>query len=319
MSTPTRTQQSHAPSPHPDQSAGPGNPAGQIWFNGELVPAHQANVSVYDHGLLYGDGVFEGIRVYGGRIFKLRTHLKRLDDSAKAIRLDIPQDSAVLEQAVRDTVAANGISEGYVRLCVTRGVGTLGLNPFKCVEPSVFIIADSISLYPESYYNEGMAVITAATLRNHPQALSPRIKSMNYLNNILAKIEALDAGVMEAVMLNHQGYVAECTGDNIFIARQVNGQDTLITPPLHAGVLEGITMRVVEQLACDLGIPVQRFDLTRHDLYTADEMLLTGTAAEVIPVTKIDGRTIGDGTPGKLTTRLINAFHELVRNDPPED
>jgi len=325
MSPHTRTPQPQPNStPNPSNSQSPDAPAGgaaagQVWFNGKLIPADQATVSVYDHGLLYGDGVFEGIRVYGGRVFKLRTHLQRLYDSAKAIRLEVPIELDALEQAVRDTVAANTIGNGYVRLCVTRGVGTLGLNPFKCTEPSVFIIADSIRLYPQEYYEQGMAVITASTVRNHPQALSPRIKSMNYLNNILAKIEALDAGVMEAVMLNHQGYVAECTGDNIFIVRQLHGQATLVTPPLHAGILEGVTMRIVEQLAEQQNIPLQRFDLTRHDLYTADEMLLTGSAAEIIPVTKVDNRTIGAGTPGAITRQLMDAFHELVSNNPPED
>lgn len=291
----------------------------RIWFNGKLVPAHQATVSVYDHGLLYGDGVFEGIRAYGGKIFKLQTHLRRLYDSAKAIRLEIPYTVEELAAAVRETVAANEQEDGYIRLCVTRGAGSLGLNPFTCKQASVFIIADSITLYPAEFYQNGMAVITASTVRNHPAALSPRIKSMNYLNNILAKIEALDAGVMEAVMLNHQGYVAECTGDNIFIARELHGKRVLLTPPLHAGILEGVTMCTVEQLAREQGIEVHRVDLTKHDLYTADEMFLTGTAAEVIPVTKVDGRVIGDGEPGKMTTTLIRAFRDLVENDPPED
>ena len=318
MSGRTHTDAQSASLADPESRAADG-PAPHIWLNGQLVPADQASVSVYDHGLLYGDGVFEGIRVYGGTIFKLKPHLRRLYDSAKAIRLEMPMPEDELAEATRQTVKANGITEGYVRLCVTRGVGTLGLNPFKCANPSVFIIADSISLYPQQYYDHGMAIITAATMRNHPQSLSPRIKSMNYLNNILAKIEALDAGVMEAVMLNHQGHVAECTGDNIFIVRELDGAQTLVSPPLHAGILEGVTMRIVERLARQLDIPIARFDLTRHDLYTADEMLLTGSAAEVVPVTQVDGRPIGSGEPGRLTTRLMHAFRELVTTHPTED
>lgn len=291
----------------------------RIWLNGKLVPPDQATINVYDHGLLYGDGVFEGIRTYNGRIFKLRSHLVRLYDSARSIRLTIPLTMEQLDQAVRETVKANEQSNGYIRLCVTRGVGPLGLNPFTCRDPSIFIIADDITLYPAELYEKGMAVITASTIRNHPQALSPRIKSMNYLNNILAKIEAVDAGAPEAVMLNPQGFVAECTGDNIFIVRQAAGRPVVWTPPLHAGVLEGITMRVVEELARQQGFDVVRADLTRHDLFTADEMFLTGTAAEVIPVTKVDGRTIGTGKPGPVTLELIRAFRKLVQNNAPED
>jgi len=212
-----------------------------IWVNGELVPPEQATVSVYDHGLLYGDGVFEGIRVYSGRIFKLRTHLRRLFDSAKAIRLDVPYTADELAEAARRTVDANHLSEGYIRLCVTRGVGSLGLHPFTCERPTVFLIADAISLYPDELYEKGLSVITASVIRSHPSSLSPRIKSMNYLNNILAKIEAIDAGMLEAVMLNHQGFVSECTGDNVFIVRrtpQHGDSPVIVTPPLHAGVLE---------------------------------------------------------------------------------
>jgi len=291
----------------------------QIWLNGQLVPPEQATVSVFDHGLLYGDGVFEGIRAYNGRIFKLRTHLKRLYESAKAIRLTVPYTIDELDQAVRETVRANDRQDCYIRLCVTRGVGTLGLHPFKCEHPGVFIIADSITLYPQELYDEGMDVITASTIRNHPAALSPRVKSMNYLNNILAKIEAIDAGVLEAVMLNHQGLVAECTGDNIFIVRQHGGQTALLTPPLHAGTLEGVTMLTVEALAKQMGLPVVRTDLTKHDLYTAEEMLLTGTAAEVIPVTKVDGRAVGSGQVGPITRKLLTGFRKLVENHAPED
>jgi len=290
-----------------------------VWLNGTLVPAAQATVSVYDHGLLYGDGVFEGIRAYNGRVFKLASHLRRLYDGAKAIRLDIPYDADQLTRAIRDTLAANNRSNSYLRLCVTRGVGTLGLNPFTCKNTSTFIIADDIALYPREFYDRGMAIITSSVMRNHPAALSPRIKSMNYLNNILAKIEAIDAGVMEAVMLNHQGYVAECTGDNLFLVRRFHGQPTLVTPPLHAGILEGVTMATVIGLARDAGIPVLHTDLTKFDLYTADELFLTGTAAEVIPVTKIDNRPIADGKPGPVTRRLTDAFHQLVASNAPED
>lgn len=291
----------------------------QIWFNGELVPRERAKIDLYDHGLLYGDGVFEGIRCYNGRVFKLATHLKRLYDSARAIRLTIPYGVEELAKAVKDTLAANGRQDGYIRLCVTRGVGTLGLNPDNCQKPSVFIIADAIALYPQEYYVKGLAVITASTMRTHPASLSPRIKSMNYLNNILAKIEAIDAGVPEAVMLNHLGFVAECTGDNIFVVRQVGGQSVLMTPPLHAGMLEGVTMNAVLELAGQLGLAAQRTDMTKYDLYVADEIFLTGTAAEVVPVTTIDNRTIGDGQPGPVTRRLMDAFRKMVSNGAPED
>ena len=293
--------------------------AQKVWLNGDLVPAKQATVSVFDHGLLYGDGVFEGIRVYGGRIFKCETHLRRLFESAKAIRLTIGYSIEELTEAMRQTIQTNGTDVGYIRLCATRGIGTLGLNPLPCKDASVFVIADAITLYPQDMYDNGLAVITSSVVRNHPAALSPRIKSMNYLNNILAKLEALDAGLMEAVMLNHQGNVAECTGDNIFIVRSLEGTPTLITPPLHAGILEGVTMNVVMGLARDRGIPVRRMDLTKDDLYAADEMFLTGTAAEAIPVTQVDGHQIGDGRPGPITRQLIQAFHQLVAENAPED
>ncbi len=291
----------------------------QIWLNGELVPAEQATVSVYDHGLLYGDGVFEGIRCYNGRVFKLMTHLKRLFNSARAIRLEMPYDMQAMEQAVRDTLAANDMNDAYIRLCVTRGIGPLGINPFTCKKSSAFVITDALRLYPDDLYETGLEVITSSIHRNHPAALSPRIKSLNYLNNILAKIEAVEAGVLEAVMLNHLGYVAECTGDNVFLVREFNGVPTLVTPPLHAGLLEGVTMNVVIGLAQEAGIPVRRMDLTQYDLYTTDEMFLTGTAAEVIPVTKVDGRVISDGAPGMVTLQLRDAFRALVSNGAPED
>ena len=291
----------------------------RIWINGQLVPREQATISVYDHGLLYGDGVFEGIRCYQHRIFKCATHLKRLFDSARAIRLTIPYSAEELTNAIRKTLAANQRVDSYIRLCVTRGVGQLGISPKNCERPSVFIITDDISLYPKELYEQGMSIITASTIRTHPAALSPRIKSMNYLNNILAKIEAIDAGVPEAVMMNHLGFVAECTADNLFIIRQTNQKPLLMTPPLHAGALEGVTMNTVIHLAQKTQIAFQFADLTKHDLYTADEMFLTGTGAEVIPVTKIDGRTIGSGKPGPTTLQLSQAFRQLVSQNAPED
>lgn len=304
-----------------DVSAAAAGSGKKVWIDGDLVPAEKATVSVFDHGLLYGDGVFEGIRIYGGRIFKLRSHIDRLFDSAGAIRLEIPYAAEQLCEAVRATVAANGRAEGsgYVRLCVTRGSGPLGINPFSCERPVTFIVVDGMRLYPQEMYTQGMAVITASTVRNHPQALSPRIKSLNYLNNVLAKIEAIDAGVLEAIMLNHEGFVAEGTGDNVFIVRERRGVRTLLTPPLHAGVLEGITRNVVLQLARDAGIVVAEADLTKFDLYTAEEMFLTGSAAEVIPVNRIDGRTIGGGSPGAITRQLTESFRDLVERDAPED
>jgi branched-chain amino acid aminotransferase len=318
---PSTTELSDAPRQQPRRNASEQQTdvSKQIWLNGELLPADQAKVSVYDHGLLYGDGVFEGIRVYNGRVFKLDTHLHRLYDSARAIRLNIPYDPRQLADAVRQTVKANQRADCYIRLCVSRGAGTLGVNPFVCARPNVFIIVDSIALYPKELYDKGLPVITSSIIRNHPSALNPRIKSLNYLNNILAKIEAIDAGVLEAVMLNHNGYVAECTGDNIFIVRQRAGLPALLTPPLHAGVLEGVTRNVVIDLARRAGMDVAETDLTRHDLYTADEMFLTGTAAEVVPVTAMDKRTIGDGQPGPVTKKLNQAFRDLVRENAPED
>ena len=295
-------------------------PAKKIWLNGQLVNPDQAVVNVFDHGLLYGDGVFEGIRAYNGRVFKLASHLKRLYASAAAVRLEIPYEVDVLAQAIRDTVKANDRREAYIRLCVTRGVGSLGLNPFLCKKANVFIIADTISMYPPQLYENGMEVVIAKTIRNHPHALCPSIKSLNYLNNILAKIEAIDAGVLEAVMLNHEGNVAECTGDNIFIVRDGDrGRPELVTPPKSAGVLEGVTMATVLSLAGDQGFDATRADLKPEDLYQANEVFLTGSAAEVIPVTKIDGKTIGGGAPGPVTRQLVEAFRTLTSGDVPED
>ncbi len=281
----------------------------QVYIAGKLVPKEDAKISVYDHGFLYGDGVFEGIRVYGGRVFLLAEHIQRLYESANAIRLVIPLTPAAMTKAVEETVAANGIKDGYVRLVVSRGAGSLGLDIRKTSDPQVIIIADTITLYPQEIYDKGMALVTASTIRNHPQALSPRIKSLNYLNNILAKIEGTDAGTVEALMLNHKGEVAECTGDNIFIVK--NG--IVRTPPTDAGILEGITRAAVLRLARQAGITVQELTMTRHDVYVADECFLTGTAAEVIAVTSLDGRPIGDGKPGPVTRKLLELFRDLTR------
>lgn len=281
----------------------------KVYIDGQLIDKEHARLSVYDHGLLYGDGVFEGIRVYDGKVFLLAEHIDRLYESALAIRLTIPRSKAEMTRAVEQTVAANKIGDGYVRLVVTRGAGYLGLDIRKTSHPQVVIIADTITLYPEEYYREGLAIITASTLRNHPGALSPRIKSLNYLNNILAKIEATDAGCQEALMLNHKGEVAECTGDNIFIVKR----GVLKTPSTEAGILEGITRNTVMRLAREANIPVQEVPLLRHDIYAADECFLTGTAAEVIPVVKLDGRQIGDGRPGPITQDLRARFQRLTR------
>ncbi|MBM4086268.1 MAG: branched-chain-amino-acid transaminase [Planctomycetes bacterium] len=281
----------------------------KVWISGDLVPQEEAKVSVYDHGFLYGDGVFEGIRVYGGRCFKVKEHIDRLFDSARGIALTIPMAPVEMGAALQKTVMANGIVDGYVRLIVTRGVGKLGLDADKCSNPQVIIIADTIELYPKEFYDNGLAIVTAPTIRTSHEALSPRIKSLNYLNNIMAKIEGKNAGAVEAVMMNKDGYVAECTGDNIFIVKD----GRLLTPPPHAGILKGITRATVMDLARKARIAVAEEDLTRYDLYLADECFLTGTAAEIVPVVKIDGRTIGDGKPGKVTRRLLKAFRALTK------
>jgi len=283
----------------------------QIYINGQLFDKADAKISVYDHGLLYGDGVFEGMRSYGGNVFRLEEHLDRLWNSAKVICLTIPMSMEEMAKAVNDTLQVNKIVDGYVRLVVTRGAGTLGIDPNRCSDPQVIIIADSISLYPQEYYENGLKIITVATIRNHPAALSPRIKSLNYLNNVLAKIEGLQAGCVEALMLNHKGEVAECTGDNIFLVSK--GQ--LLTPPIEAGILEGITRDAVMDLARASGVTVRETPLTRHDVYIADECFLTGSAAEVIPVVEVDTRTIGNGTPGPVTQDLIQRFHKLTRGE----
>ena len=277
-------------------------------MNDSLVPESEARVSVFDHGLLYGDGVFEGLRSYSGHVFRLDAHIDRLWASADAIRLKIPLSKDDVKQAVNETLLANNLSDGYVRLIVTRGAGSLGLDPNRTKDPQVIVIADTISLYPKEYYEKGLSIVTAATQRVHSAALSPRIKSLNYLNNVLAKMEGLQAGCVEALMLNHKGEVAECTGDNIFIARC----GKLLTPPKDAGILEGITRNAVMELAHDADINCTETTLTRYDLYTADECFLTGTAAEIIPVVDIDGRSIGTGAPGPITATLTRAFHALV-------
>lgn len=282
----------------------------QVSINGQLFPKEDAKISVYDHGLLYGDGVFEGIRVYNKRVFLSKEHIRRLYESAKAIRLEIPLTQAEMIAAVDETVAVNNITDGYVRLIVTRGAGSLGLDIRKTSDPQVIIIADSITLYPEELYENGLHLVTASTIRNHPGALSPRIKSLNYLNNILAKIEAIDAGTIEALMLNHKGEVAECTGDNIFIVRE----GILKTPSVDAGILEGLTRNALIKIARDAGLTVQECAFTRHDIYIAEECFLTGTAAEIIPVVTLDGRPIADSKPGPITNDLRRHFQEFARS-----
>ena len=283
----------------------------KVYLNGTLVDSADATVSVFDHGLLYGDGIFEGIRLYKGCVFKLDEHLDRLEKSAKAILLKLPWSREELAEAVCEACRANQLEDGYIRLVVTRGVGTLGLSHLSCTDPQLIIIADKITLYPEEYYTEGLRIITSPTRRINPAALAPMVKSLNYLNNILAKADANQAGCLEAIMLNDQGYVAECTGDNIFIRHR----DKWFTPPTAAGALKGITRGAVLELMADLGMTCEEANLTRYDIWTADEMFLTGTAAEVIPVVEVDSRTIDDGRPGQLTHKLLEAFHRVVSKD----
>jgi branched-chain amino acid aminotransferase len=281
----------------------------KVFIDGNYFDEADAKISVFDHGLLYGDGIFEGIRAYNGRVFKLKEHIDRLFCSAKAILLTIPMSHAEISKAVVDTLRENGLKDGYVRLLVTRGVGTLGLNPNKCKKASVVVIAGTIQLYPEEMYRNGMAIVTVPTVRNLHSAVNPAIKSLNYLNNILAKIEANNAGVEEAIMLNSEGYVAECTGDNIFIMKD----GRMATPPLSAGALYGITRATVIDLARQSGIEVTEPNLTRYDIFNADECFLTGTGAEIIPVIKVDGRVIGSGAPGAATQKLISSYRSLTR------
>ena len=281
----------------------------KVWIDGKLYDRSEAKVSVYDHGLLYGDGVFEGIRVYGGRIFECAAHVQRLYDSAKCIRLAIPYTPDQLTSAMEQTFKANGFTDCYIRLVVTRGEGTLGIDPLRCPKPCVFIIADTISVYPKEMYDKGISVVTAATIRMHPNSLSPRVKTLNYLNNILAKLEAHDAGVNDAIMLNHEGNVAEATVQNIFIVKS----GRIRTPLPTDGILEGVTRRVMMEICARLGVVCEERVIQRMDLYVADEIFMTGTGAEVMPVTKVDGRTIGKGEAGPLTRRLMEAFHRQVR------
>ncbi len=280
----------------------------KVYINGKLYPKEEAKVSVFDHGLLYGDGVFEGIRCYNGNIFKLEEHVDRLYDSAEAISLQIQLTRDQLKDAVVSTLKANNLKDSYIRLVVTRGVGKLGLDPFNCEASQLIIITDTIQLYSKELYENGLDAIIVQTIRNHSNALNPTIKSMNYLNNILAKIECLNAGAAEGIMLNTDGYVAECTGDNIFIVKD----NEIITPPVSAGILIGITRNVVIELAKETGVTVKEEQMTQDDLFNADECFLTGTAAEIIPVASIDGRKIATGKPGKITLSLLKKYQELT-------
>jgi len=281
----------------------------KIWIDDGLVDKQDAKVSVFDHGLLYGDGIFEGIRVYNGKIFECEAHMVRLFESSKVLLLEMPMDIDAMTDAMEQTVRANNIQDGYIRLVVTRGVGDLGLNPFLCKKAGLIIIAANIRLYPEELYEKGMKVASVSMIRNHPLSCPPQVKSLNYLNNVYAKIEAIQAGAGEGIMFNHMGYVAEAIADNVFIVK--NG--VLYTPPAQSGSLDGITRKVVIRLAKQEGIEVAERDLTRFDLYVADEMFLTGTAAEVIGVVEMDGRKIGTGTPGTMTKRLRGKFFEYAR------
>ena len=288
----------------------------KVWLDGQLVDKQHAMVSVYDHGLLYGDGVFEGIRVYNGRVLKLKTHLDRLEASAKSIHLTLHYTIREIEQAVRETIAANGLKDAYIRLVVTRGMGPLGLSPFTCPKPSTIVIVDKISLYPQEMYENGMPVIVAKRPRIPIECLDPSVKSLNYLNNILAKVEAIEAGVHEAIMLNLDGEVAECTGDNIFFIRG----SRIVTPPVSAGILNGVTrLFVMNEIAPACGIDVQERSMRLEDLFTADEVFLTGTAAEIIGVSSIDGEQIGEGKVGPITRRLNAEFRARIAPGAPEN
>ncbi len=280
----------------------------KIYLDGKFVEAAEAKVSVFDHGLLYGDGIFEGIRLYQGNIFRLDEHLERLEYSAKALLLKLPWSRQEIAEATCESCRQNNLRDGYIRLVVTRGVGDLGLSPWLCPQPSIFIIADKINLYPAEYYTQGMAIVTVPTRRMNPAALSPAVKSLNYLNNILAKIEARQFGAPEAIMLNDQGYVGECTGDNIFIVHK----GKILTPSSQQGALKGITRGAIFDIAQELGVPMEEHELTRYDLWNADECFLSGTAAEVVPVVKLDGREIGQGKPGPVFDRVLAAFRRRV-------
>ena len=283
----------------------------KIYLNGDLVEEQDAKISVFDHGLLYGDGVFEGTRIYNGRVAFLDEHVDRLFESAKVLDLTIGMTKEEIKDATIETCKANGLKDGYIRHLVTRGIGTLGLNPYLCKQASVIIIAADIQLYPAELYENGLKIITAGTIRNLPEALNPRVKSLNYLNNVMAKIEAINAGVMECLMLNSQGYVAEASGDNVFVVKG----NKLITPPSWCGGMEGITRNKVMELAANIGLEVSETVMTRYEIWTADEVFLTGTAAEVISVIELDKRIIGDGKPGEITKKLIEAYRQFVNNN----
>jgi len=280
----------------------------KIYLDGQFVDPADAKISVFDHGLLYGDGVFEGIRLYGGNVFRLEEHLERLEYSARAIMLDLPHTRAELSEIVCETCRQNGLIDAYIRLVVTRGVGDLGLAPWTCPKPSLFVIASKISLYPQEYYDNGLAIVTVPTRRIAPGALPTTVKSLNYLNNILGKIEAKQFGALEAIMLNEQGYVAECTADNIFIVHK----GELITPATSQGALKGITRDAVLDIAAELNVPLRDANMTRYDVWCADECFLTGSGAEVVPVIALDGRRIGDGRPGPITRNVLASFRRRV-------
>ena len=280
----------------------------KIYMNNNLVDASEATVSVFDHGLLYGDGIFEGIRLYDSCVFKLDEHLERLEYSAKAIMLEMPWSRQQIADAVCETCRANDLKDGYIRLVVTRGVGSLGLSIKNCDQPQLIIIADKIQLYPQEFYDNGLKIITVPTRRSNPAALPPAVKSLNYLNNILAKIEAQHLGYHEAIMLNDQGYIAECTGDNVFIVHK----GELITPAASSGALKGITRDTALAIAEELGIPWREANMTRYDVWVAEEVFLTGTAAEIVPIVEIDARVIGDGKPGPITAKFLESFHRRV-------
>ncbi len=303
------TKAAAKPASESDGSAKASANKSTIYIDGNFLPESEAKISVFDHGLLYGDGIFEGIRFYNGRVFRLEEHLDRLWDSARSICLEIPLTQQQMTEALLETIRQNDLREGYIRLIVTRGVGNLGLNPAQCKKPSVIIIAATIALYPREVYENGLTVVTCATRRTNPGALNPAVKSLNYLNNVMARIEANLAGADEALMLNDAGNVAECTADNVFVVKR--GQ--IFTPPISAGALRGITRSVVFEIAAETGIKISETDITRHDVFIADECFLTGTAAELIPVVKADGRTIGTGKPGPITARMIERFRELTR------
>ena len=281
----------------------------QVYISGKFFDKENAKISVFDHGFLYGDGVFEGMRSYNGKVFRLREHMIRLWNSAKALMLEIPISIEEMEAATYETLKINNISDGYIRLIVTRGIGTLGLDAHLCKDSQVVIIVDHLALYPKEFYDKGLDIVTASTVRTNPSMVSPQIKSMNYLNNILAKIEGHQAGCIEVLMLNTKGEVAECSGDNIFIITR----GTLHTPSTEAGILEGITRQTVLEIAADMGIPIKEAPMTRYDIFAADECFLTGSAAELIPVVKLDGRPIGNGKPGVMTLKLLDRFHEETK------